>query len=92
MVIVGSGICGGVAARTLRESGYEGRVLLIGNEPGEPFGRPPLSKTYLRSEEDLSGWLVEPPDWYELEGRLLGFASEPVVTAVQASSTGTCAR
>jgi len=65
MVIVGSGMAGGGAARTLREAGYEGRVLLIGNEPGVPFGRPPLSKTYLRSEEDLSGWLVEPPDWYE---------------------------
>jgi 3-phenylpropionate/trans-cinnamate dioxygenase ferredoxin reductase component len=65
IVIVGSGMSGGVAARTLREAGYEGRVLLIGNEPGVPFGRPPLSKTYLRSEEDLSGWLVEPPEWYE---------------------------
>ena len=65
MVIVGAGMAGGVAARTLREAGYEGRVLLIGNEPGVPFGRPPLSKTYLRHEEDLSGWLVEPPEWYE---------------------------
>ena len=65
IVILGSGMAGGNAARTLREAGYEGRVLLIGNEPGVPFGRPPLSKTYLRNEEDLSGWLVEPPDWYE---------------------------
>jgi len=65
MVIVGSGMTGGVAARTLREAGYEGRVVLIGNEPGVPFGRPPLSKTYLRNEEDLSGWLVEPVGWYE---------------------------
>ena len=55
---------GGVAARTLREEGYEGRVLLIGPEPGFPFGRPPLSKTYLRGEEDLSGWLVKPGEWY----------------------------
>ncbi len=30
-----------------------------------PFGRPPLSKTYLRSEEDLDGWYVRPADWYE---------------------------
>ena len=65
MVIVGSGMAAGVAARTLREAGYDGRIVLIGNEPGVPFGRPPLSKTYLRNEEDLSGWLVEPPEWYE---------------------------
>jgi 3-phenylpropionate/trans-cinnamate dioxygenase ferredoxin reductase subunit len=56
---------GGVAARTLREEGYAGRLVLIGNEPGVPFGRPPLSKTYLRGEESLEGWLVRPPEWYE---------------------------
>jgi 3-phenylpropionate/trans-cinnamate dioxygenase ferredoxin reductase subunit len=39
--------------------------VLIGDEPGIPFGRPPLSKTYLRSEEDLDGWYVTPPGWYE---------------------------
>jgi 3-phenylpropionate/trans-cinnamate dioxygenase ferredoxin reductase subunit len=38
--------------------------VLIGDEPGVPFGRPPLSKTYLRGEETLDGWLVEPADWY----------------------------
>jgi 3-phenylpropionate/trans-cinnamate dioxygenase ferredoxin reductase subunit len=39
--------------------------VLIGSEPGIPFGRPPLSKTYLRSEEDLDGWYVRPADWYD---------------------------
>jgi 3-phenylpropionate/trans-cinnamate dioxygenase ferredoxin reductase component len=63
-VIVGSGLAGGNAAVTLREEGFKGRIVLIGREPGVPFGRPPLSKTYLRSEEDLSGWYVRPPDWY----------------------------
>jgi 3-phenylpropionate/trans-cinnamate dioxygenase ferredoxin reductase subunit len=36
----------------------------LGAEPGVPFGRPPLSKTYLRGEEDLSAWQVKPGDWY----------------------------
>jgi 3-phenylpropionate/trans-cinnamate dioxygenase ferredoxin reductase subunit len=63
-VILGGGIAGGNAAMTLRDEGFEGRVVLIGREPGVPFGRPPMSKTYLRSEEDLSGWYVKPPDWY----------------------------
>lgn len=65
MVIVGSGLTGGNAARALRAEGYGGALTLIGDEPGVPFGRPPLSKTYLRGEDELSGWLVEPSDWYE---------------------------
>src|SRR5271167_4700050 len=64
IAIVGGGLTGGNAAVTLREEGFAGRVLLIGREPGVPFGRPPLSKTYLRSEEDLSGWYVKQADWY----------------------------
>jgi 3-phenylpropionate/trans-cinnamate dioxygenase ferredoxin reductase subunit len=64
VVIVGAGIAGGNAAVTLREEGWRGRILLLGSEPGVPYGRPPLSKTYLRGEEDLSAWLVKPDDWY----------------------------
>jgi 3-phenylpropionate/trans-cinnamate dioxygenase ferredoxin reductase subunit len=65
LVIVGAGIAGGNAAATLREEGFGGRVVLVGREPQIPFGRPPLSKTYLRSEEDLDGWYVKPPGWWE---------------------------
>jgi 3-phenylpropionate/trans-cinnamate dioxygenase ferredoxin reductase component len=65
MVIVGGGKTGGTAAATLRDEGFEGPVVLISREPGIPFGRPPLSKTYLRSEEDFDGWYVRPADWYE---------------------------
>jgi 3-phenylpropionate/trans-cinnamate dioxygenase ferredoxin reductase component len=64
IVIVGGGLAGGNAAATLREEGFPGPVVIIGPEPGVPFGRPPLSKTYLRSEEDLDGWYVRPADWY----------------------------
>lgn len=64
IVIVGGGLAGGNAAATLREEGFRGPVVLISREPGVPFGRPPLSKTYLRSEEDLDGWYVRPPGWY----------------------------
>ena len=64
IVIIGGGLAGGNAAATLREEGFRGPVVLISQEPGVPFGRPPLSKTYLRSEEDLDGWYVRPPGWY----------------------------
>jgi len=63
VVIVGAGLAGGNAAVTLREEGWRGRIVLLGTEPGIPFGRPPLSKTYLRGEEDLSAWYVKPADW-----------------------------
>ena len=64
MVIVGGGLAGGNAAVALREEGFRGRVVIISREPGVPFGRPPLSKTYLRSEEALDGWYVKPARWY----------------------------
>jgi 3-phenylpropionate/trans-cinnamate dioxygenase ferredoxin reductase component len=65
IVIVGAGLAGANTAVALREEGFRGPVVLIGDEPGVPFGRPPLSKGYLRSEEDLAGWYVRPARWYD---------------------------
>lgn len=64
MVIAGGGVAGGNAAVALREEGFAGRVVIISQEPGVPFGRPPLSKGYLRSEEALGDWYVRPAGWY----------------------------
>lgn len=44
MVIIGAGECGGRAALTLRDLGYDGPVTLVGDEPHPPYERPPLSK------------------------------------------------
>src|SRR5918992_4844218 len=49
-VIVGAGLAGAKAAETLREEGFDGRVVLIGAEEERPYERPPLSKDYLRGE------------------------------------------
>ena len=68
IVIVGSGLAGGNAAATLRDEGFGGPVVIVSPEPGVPFGRPPLSKTYLRSEEPLENWYVRPADWYPAHG------------------------
>jgi 3-phenylpropionate/trans-cinnamate dioxygenase ferredoxin reductase component len=68
IVIVGSGLAGGNAAATLREEGFAGPVVIVSREAGVPFGRPPLTKTYLRSEEDLEGWYVRPAGWYAEHG------------------------
>ncbi len=51
-VIVGGGMAGAKAAETLREEGFNGRVVLIGAESLRPYERPPLSKDYLRGETE----------------------------------------
>jgi 3-phenylpropionate/trans-cinnamate dioxygenase ferredoxin reductase subunit len=82
IVIVGGGVAGGNAAATLREEGFRGRVVIISQEPGIPYGRPPLSKTYLRSEEDLQAWYVRPAAWYqEHDVELLGDSHAVAVDA-----------
>jgi len=85
MVILGGGKTGGNAAATLRDEGFEGPVVLISREPGIPFGRPPLSKTYLRSEEELEGWYVKPADWYEAHD--VNLRTESVVAVDAAAHT-----
>ena len=68
MVIVGASLAGGSAAVTLRQEGFEGKVLLIGAEPQPPYERPPLSKEYLRSESSFEDALVRAPDFYDENG------------------------
>ncbi len=87
IVIIGGGVAGGNAAATLREEGFRGPVVLISREPGVPFGRPPLSKTYLRSEEDLDDWYVRPAAWYadhdvELRSGAAAVAVDPATHTV----------
>jgi 3-phenylpropionate/trans-cinnamate dioxygenase ferredoxin reductase component len=62
--VVGASLAGGIAAVTLREEGFEGRVVLIGEEPQPPYERPPLSKEYLRGEQPFEEALVRPSDFY----------------------------
>ena len=62
-VIVGAGLAGAKAAETLRQEGFDGRVILIGDEPERPYERPPLSKDYLRGETDEKPY-VHPESFY----------------------------
>ncbi|MFT0473194.1 NAD(P)/FAD-dependent oxidoreductase [Pseudomonas antarctica] len=55
LIIVGAGHAGGRAALTLRDEGYTGRLILIGDEPHLPYERPPLSKALLQGSMDLAG-------------------------------------
>ena len=63
-VIVGAGLAGAKAAETLREEGFDGRLVLIGDEPERPYERPPLSKDYLRAESPREQAYVHPHAFY----------------------------
>ena len=56
LIIVGAGHAGGRAALTLREEGYSGRLILIGDEPHPQYERPPLSKGLLQGSAELAGY------------------------------------
>ncbi len=65
-VVVGASLAGGTAAATLREDGFDGRLVLIGDEPSLPYERPGLSKAYLRGAKLRDELLVRPAEWWEV--------------------------
>jgi 3-phenylpropionate/trans-cinnamate dioxygenase ferredoxin reductase subunit len=72
-VIVGASLAGAKAAETLRQEGFDGRVVLIGTERELPYERPPLSKEYLRGEAGRDKVYVHDESFYaenEIELRL----------------------
>ncbi|WP_406044961.1 FAD-dependent oxidoreductase [Micromonospora sp. NBC_00898] len=64
-VIVGAGLAGARAAQTMREEGFDGRVILLGEEPERPYERPPLSKGLLLGTTPRRAVHVHDADWYE---------------------------
>jgi 3-phenylpropionate/trans-cinnamate dioxygenase ferredoxin reductase subunit len=63
-VIVGASLAGAKAAETLREQGFAGRLVLIGDEPERPYERPPLTKDYLRDESPREKAYVHAESFY----------------------------
>lgn len=63
-VVVGASLAGALAVQALREEGFDGRVILIGDEPHPPYERPPLSKGYLRGETPREKTYVHPRTFY----------------------------
>src|SRR5256885_11629802 len=64
IAIVGASLTGASAAATLREEGFDGRVVLLGAEPQLPYDRPPLSKAYLRGGMPFEKTLLRQPEFY----------------------------
>ncbi|MDR7310168.1 3-phenylpropionate/trans-cinnamate dioxygenase ferredoxin reductase subunit [Nocardioides luteus] len=65
VVIVGAGHASAQLCASLRQEGWAGEILLIGDEPCLPYQRPPLSKTFLAGESALDELLIRKPDFYD---------------------------
>jgi 3-phenylpropionate/trans-cinnamate dioxygenase ferredoxin reductase subunit len=57
-------LAGFQVASALREQGYQGRVVLVGEESHRPYHRPPLSKGYLLGSPDESGLAMRPEEYF----------------------------
>jgi 3-phenylpropionate/trans-cinnamate dioxygenase ferredoxin reductase subunit len=64
LAVVGASLAGAKAAEAARGAGFDGRIVLIGDEPGAPYERPPLSKAVLRGEKDAGTTHVHPDGFY----------------------------
>ncbi len=68
IVIAGAGQAGFQAAASLRDHGYAGRVVLVGDEPELPYQRPPLSKAYLDGKADEEMLQLRPASFFGEHG------------------------
>jgi 3-phenylpropionate/trans-cinnamate dioxygenase ferredoxin reductase subunit len=68
VLLIGGGVASVRCARTLRREGFDGRIVLVGDEPTLPYNRPPLSKEFLRDDLPDDLVLAEPERWYERRG------------------------
>lgn len=63
-LLIGGGLASAKCARTLREQGAQGRVLIVGREPDPPYNRPDCSKGFLRGEQDRAASYVDEQAFY----------------------------
>src|SRR4051812_25845906 len=65
LAIIGASLAGAKAAEGARAAGYDGRIVLIGDEASAPYERPPLSKAVLRGEADVTSAHVHADGFYD---------------------------
>ena len=64
-LIVGGGDAGFSCARTLREQGADGTVVVVSRDPDPPYDRTACSKGYLRGSQSRADTLLAAPDWWD---------------------------
>ncbi|MFD1496857.1 NAD(P)/FAD-dependent oxidoreductase, partial [Streptosporangium lutulentum] len=63
-LIAGGGLAAAKTAEALRDQGFDGRILLVGDERDLPYERPPLSKGYLQGKTGRQKFVVHDDAWY----------------------------
>ncbi|MCW2997348.1 MAG: oxidoreductase [Solirubrobacterales bacterium] len=89
VLLIGGGIAAATAARTLREEGFTGSVLLVGRELDPPYHRPPVTKGYLQGKESKADLLVELPADVEVLTRTSVMALDAAARSVTLSTKDT---
>jgi NADPH-dependent 2,4-dienoyl-CoA reductase/sulfur reductase-like enzyme len=64
VIVVGGGLAGGTAVTELRNTRFDGSIVLVGQETHPPYERPPLSKGYLMGTDPLEQAFVHEQQWY----------------------------
>lgn len=64
VIVVGASHAGAQLCASLRQEGWTGEIVLIGDEPVLPYHRPPLSKTFLAGQASLDDLLIRGPEFY----------------------------
>lgn len=64
-VIIGASHAAAQLSVSLRQEGWEGDIVMIGDEPHLPYHRPPLSKTFLSGDKRIEDLLIRPATFYE---------------------------
>jgi 3-phenylpropionate/trans-cinnamate dioxygenase ferredoxin reductase subunit len=66
-IIVGAGHSAAQLSVSLRQEGWEGHIIVVGDEDALPYHRPPLSKAYLAGIKELNNILIRPAAFYEMQ-------------------------
>lgn len=64
-IIIGAGHAAAQLSTSLRQEGWEGEIIIIGDEPYPPYHRPPLSKTFLAGDKTVDDLAIRPSGFYE---------------------------
>ena len=79
IVVVGAGQAGSSLVTKLRNSGFDGKITLIGAEPHPPYQRPPLSKKYLLGDMPIERLYLRPEQFYHDQAITLRLG-QPIVS------------
>ncbi len=92
VVIIGASHAAAQLSASLRQEGWQGEIVMIGNEPHLPYHRPPLSKTFLSGDKTIQDLLIRPASFYEkqqiqfIHGHVVGIDREKKILDLANSS------